>query len=314
MNDCIARRGHDFNLLDPICLPVTPGMDVVGQVVEVGDQVTEFGPGDRVATLVKSGGNARYISVPASSLVKVPRNLSSDEAVCMVSVYMTAYKCLRMISTAENGSGLSLKGKKVFVVGGGDPVAQALVHLCNKAKASKIYVSAPSSLHNFVKSSLRATPVLLEESEWPDKVKGEMDFVFDGRCANVSASKACLNNEGKLVIFGMASMLNDREMGVLGAPMSARMTKMNNGLRWSTQSLDLWESFQKDPKAYKTNLADLFQLLKWQKIKPPIAGRVGLSQVAGAQDIIESMEVRGVIVCLPWKRTLPGRNKNKNRS
>lgn len=250
VNDCLMRRGFDFDVLDPVCLPATPGSDVVGTVVEVGENVEGFKPGHRVACLVKSGGNARFISVPASSLVPVPKVVDSAEAACMISTYSTAYKCLKMVSSNDE-PGLSLKGKKVLIVGGGDPVAQALVHLCNKAKAKKIFVSAKESRHLYIRTHLRATPISLDESEWPEKIKGEMDFVFDGRSANAGAAKACLNQDGRLVIFGMSSMLNEREIGAFGAPMSARMTKMGNNMRWSTQSLDLWESYKSDPDGYK---------------------------------------------------------------
>ena len=49
----------------------------------------------------------------------------------------------------------------------------------------------------------------------------------------------------------------------------------------------------------------LFQLLKWNKIKPHIARRVTLSEVVKAHVKLEGGKVRGILVCLPWKRVSP---------
>jgi NADPH:quinone reductase-like Zn-dependent oxidoreductase len=248
------RRGFDFSLLDPVCLPATPGSDLVGQIIQCGSRVEGFKPGDRVAALVKSGANARYISVPASSLVFVPKGVSSDEAACMVSIYATAFKAIKMV--CDDGSDFSLKDKKVVVVGGCDPVGQALIHLCKKAKASVVYATFPSNRKSSVSRSSGVKPLSADAAEWPDEVKGKMDLVFDGESNDISGSKSALNGQGKLVIYGMSAMLRVEEMGVFGAPMSAHLARMENSMRWSTQTLDIWESFQNDPKSYKVSSRD----------------------------------------------------------
>lgn len=251
INDCLMRHGFDFSLFDPVCLPATPGSDVVGQIVQCGSKVEGFKPGDRVAALVRSGANARFLTVPASSLVTVPLMVSSEDAACMVSIYATAFKALKMV--CEEGQS-NLYDKKVVIVGGCDPVGQALIHLCKKAKASKIYVSAPSARHGSIRKSLGIIPLPASASEWPEEVKGEMDIVFDGECGNVDGSHAALNEQGKLLIYGMSAMLRDEDMGLFGAPMSAHMTKLGNNMRWRTQTLDIWDNFQKDPASYKVCL------------------------------------------------------------
>ena len=44
-------------------------------------------------------------------------------------------------------------------------------------------------------------------------------------------------------------------------------------------------------------------MLKWQKIKPNIAKRVALPEVAAVHERLESGDVRGTVVCYPWKKT-----------
>jgi hypothetical protein len=58
---------------------------------------------------------------------------------------------------------------------------------------------------------------------------------------------------------------------------------------------------------YQLDLEILFHLLKKRFIKPHIAKRNALSEVAEAQASLEKENARGEIVCLPWKRLGPGK-------
>jgi hypothetical protein len=48
-------------------------------------------------------------------------------------------------------------------------------------------------------------------------------------------------------------------------------------------------------------LVSLFQLLKWNKLRPHIAKRIALSDVPFAHGKLETGEVRGCVICMPWK-------------
>jgi len=59
-------------------VPYTPGVDVVGEVVSVAPDVTEFGLGDRVfgvLPVLSDGGYAEFAAAPASALVPLPHGL-----------------------------------------------------------------------------------------------------------------------------------------------------------------------------------------------------------------------------------------------
>src|SRR5580765_2552436 len=53
-------------------LPITLGSEAAGVVEEVGADVTEVSPGDRVAYVMARGSYAEYAVVPAAQLVKIP--------------------------------------------------------------------------------------------------------------------------------------------------------------------------------------------------------------------------------------------------
>jgi NADPH:quinone reductase-like Zn-dependent oxidoreductase len=298
LNDCLLRRGHCFDVVHPTTLPMTPGHDVVGKIAAVGSNVKDYKEGDRVAALIRTGGNARYASVPADSLVRVPHNVDSAEAACMVSIFTAAYQSMKLVTT--HGPMFSLMGKKVLVIGGMDGVGQAIIQMCNKARA-EIYATAPQRRHTYVKMVLGATPLPEESAAWLREIEGDMDVVFDGQTGDgMDAASKALKPDGELVCFGFSSMLKE-EMGVFGAPLSAHINKWRSKLVCPKQ-VDIWESYQHDPDQFKKNLTSLFQLLKWNKIRPHIAKRVALSEVAFAHTKLETGEVRGNVVCLPWKR------------
>lgn len=297
MHDCLMRRGICFSVTDPVCLPATPGMDLVGTIVTVGEQVQDFKVGDRVAALVRTGGNARYCVVPQQSLVIVPRYLDASEAVAMVSVYMAAYQSL-MISAAV------IEGSTVLVTGAGmGPVEQALIQLSLRAGATQVYCTAPDRHHRYVRSVLGATP--LPTNQWLPIVEEKMDVVFDSLCQDgFESSFKALKNTGTLVCVGMSSLLQNEPMGAFGAPLSAFWARTKAQYFMSrTHFYDVWESFKSDPKKFKADLATILDLLNKREIKPHIAKRIALADVQGAQTILEvGPQPRGIIVCLPWRR------------
>lgn len=241
-------------------MPATPGSDVVGTIKEIGSSVPgQWKRGDRVAALIRTGGNARYAVVPSSSLVHVPENLDAADAVCMVSIYMTAYQSLKMTLTPEEKKGAKpLEGKKILVVGGAGPVGQALVNLSLKAGAAEVYATGPKDRHKYMKSVMGAKPLGYEPEEWLPKVKGEMDYVFDGSCQDgYNSSHEALKANGKLVTVGMVALLNREEPGLFGAPLSAFMTDAKAALFMSqTQKYELWSSFQNDPETFKVRIVN----------------------------------------------------------
>lgn len=274
-------------------------MDVVGSIVDMGNEVKDYKIGDKVAALVRTGGNARYISVAASDLVTVPRACDDAEAACIVTTYMTAYQSLRLATD----NSIDLKKKRVLITGGMEPVGQALIQLCFRAGAAEVFAVAPENRHRFVRIVLGAKPLSVDAECWPDTIKGGMDVVFDGTCYdNFESPNAALGEEGILVSFGMSALLNRESAGFLGAPMSAYWAKLKNNMSSRSTSYEIWDSFKTDREAYKLDLEILFHLLQKRFIKPHIVRRVTLSAVAEAHHSLEEETARGEIVCLPWKR------------
>ena len=256
-NDCLIRSGFSFNLINPTSLPATPGSDVVGNIIKLGKKARQFQVGDRVACLVRTGGNARYISVPQEDLVEVPRSCDSAEAACMVSTYSSAYQALRIVTNDE----FTLNDKTILVTGGIEPIGQALIQLCARAGAQEIYATAPVHRHRYVKSVLGAKPLPMQPDEWLETTKGSMDIVFDITCHDVQESpRASLKSDGVVVSIGMSALMRKEKQGVFGAPISAYWEKLKGQLLPNTKSYEVWKSFNDDKDAFKVRILGWFRL------------------------------------------------------
>src|SRR5215813_7068510 len=103
----------------PTPLPFVNGQEAAGVVTEIGSEVTNVKPGDRVAYTSALGSYAEFAAVPASRLVKIPAELDFEQAAAAMLQGMTAHYLLHssyplkkdetaLIHAAAGGVGLLL--------------------------------------------------------------------------------------------------------------------------------------------------------------------------------------------------------------
>ena len=91
--DLLQRRGHYPEPGAPRPHEI-PGMELSGRVAAVGDQVTEWSPGDEVMAIVSGGGYAERIAVPERQLMRVPAGIAVADAAAIPEVGITAHDAL----------------------------------------------------------------------------------------------------------------------------------------------------------------------------------------------------------------------------
>ena len=189
-----------------IPLPFTLGVEMCGEVVEVGPGVAGFTPGDRVIgdTALPAGAFAEYALMDASAALPAPRALDDAEAAPFYVTYETCWLGLhRRARIAEGetllvhaaaggvGTGAIQIGKAagahvIGVVGGPDKVALA------KEVGADVVIDR--SEEDFVTVVKEVT-----------KGKGA-DVIFDPVGGDVFAkSTKCVAFEGRIVVVGFAS-------------------------------------------------------------------------------------------------------------
>lgn len=140
------------------------------------------------------GTMADYVWVPERNLVPKPAQLSFQEAACLPTAWLTAYRMLFTVSPAAPGS-------TVLVQGAGGGVATALVSLASAA-GYRVWVTSRSEKKRRLASELGAAEVFDAGARLPERV----DVVFDsvGEATWAHSLKA-LKPGGAVVTCGATS-------------------------------------------------------------------------------------------------------------
>src|SRR4051794_14053667 len=147
------------------------GYDVVGEIDQLGDDVSGFQLGDRVADMTVLGSNAAYRTLRADHLTRVPAGVDAAEAAALILGWTTAYQLLHRVARVE-------RGQRVLVHGAGGAVGQALLAL--GAMAGLELWGAARAAHGAVIRELGATPIDYRREDFTRVLPGGFDVVFDG--------------------------------------------------------------------------------------------------------------------------------------
>ena len=157
-----------------------------------GDETLD--PKRSLLSEVHNGTHAEYVTVPAYNVIDKPDFLSFEEAACLPTAWLTAY---RMLFTK---SGLQ-KGDTVLIQGAGGGVATALIQLAHAAGFITWVTSREEAKREYAKS-LGADEVFESGARLPGKVDAVMESVGE---ATWSHSMRSLRPGGRIVICGATS-------------------------------------------------------------------------------------------------------------
>lgn len=119
----------------PVEMPFTPGGEVAGIIIAIGNEVESFSVGEEVIALTKTNGYAEYVRVNEDFLVSKPQNLSFVEAASIGINIGTAQSVLFAAGNLK-------EGQTVLIQGGAGAAGSAMVQM---AKAAGAYVLATAS-------------------------------------------------------------------------------------------------------------------------------------------------------------------------
>ena len=97
--DVSSRKGTN----PPAAFPWTPGREASGEVIAVGDGVTEVAVGDRVAYAMHTGSYAEQQAVPAWLLVHIPDDMDFETGAATLLQCMTAHFLVNDIAPLHAG-------------------------------------------------------------------------------------------------------------------------------------------------------------------------------------------------------------------
>jgi NADPH2:quinone reductase len=189
----------------PLPLPYVPGLEGAGRVAAVGEGVTEFSVGDRVAWAEAPGSYADRVLVPAAKAVAVPDGVSDETAAAVLLQGMTAHFLVNDTHTVWPGETILL-----HAAAGG--VGLLLTQLAAAAGAGVIGTVSTAEKEELARAAGAAAVIRYSEVDdlagtVRELTGGEgVPVVYDGvGRTTFDASLASLRRRGLLVLFGASS-------------------------------------------------------------------------------------------------------------
>jgi NADPH:quinone reductase-like Zn-dependent oxidoreductase len=281
---------------------IVPGSNAVGVVHHCSPSAEEAGvkPGMRLAAILQPGGsNARYFSMPASEVLPVPRHLDAADIASVMTSYLPAFQALhhgrvRPVRYSRN----CLEGRRVFIVGGAQVVAQAAFRLAQFAGATEIYVSAPLQVMSHLRKQ-NAIVVGEHPNEWFEYMEQNMDIVIDFQFPNhFSEVRKMLARKGRLVCCTPSNWYKDNKWW-------SDLSQILECLQVSSVKRATLFDFRENYKNYRYELKEdqqfLLTALNRRHIRPDIDRYVKLADIPDLHRELETTPATGSIICEPWR-------------
>jgi NADPH2:quinone reductase len=267
--------------------PFGLGLEGAGAVLEVGEGVTDFAPGDRVAWMDGQGSYADQVVIKAERAVPVPEGMDEDVAAAallqgvtaqylVVSTYPLKAGDTALIHAAAGGVGLLLtqlaKAKGARVIGTVSTVDKE--KLARAAGADEVirYTEA-----DFVEETRRLTDGRGVEVVYDSVGK----TTFDG-------SMACVTRRGMLVLFGASSgPVPPVDPQRLNAAGSIFLTRPKSGDHTVTT------------EELRARAADVFAGISDGALSVRIGGRYPLSSARTAHEDLQGRRTTGKLLLVP---------------
>ena len=283
-------------------LPRTPGGEIAGRIVEVGDGIKDWQPGDRVAVqsnlfcgeceycqrgeesfclraemlgIERDGGFAEKTVVPARALTRLPEGVDFDTSAALTLAGSTAMHMLTDRAHVKAGDW-------VLVIGGASGVGSAAIQIANGLGAHVISTGSTDAKRKLAQQLGAECVVDSTDAKWPAEVrrltgKRGVDIVIEHVGGDVLVKCFdCLARGGTIVTCGATA--------------------------GRAVTLNLWPLFVKQQSligSYGRNRADLCATLDWAakgKLKPMIHSAFPLERAAEAFTALRSRSVLGKVV------------------
>lgn len=279
---------HRTGLYPLPSLPATPGMEGVGIVEAIGEDVTEVEVGDRVAYAgLPAGAYAQVRRIPADRLVKLPDPISAQQGAAMMLQGMTAryllYGCYRV-----------KRGDTILIHAAAGGVGLIVCQWAKHLGATVIGTMGSSEKAELARSFGCDESILYDKEDFVSRVKeitrGQgVDVVYDSvGQSTFMKSLDCLKPMGMMVSFGQASgPIPSFDLGILAAKGSLFLTRPSL-INYTAKREDLLAHAQ-----------DLFDVVEKGAVNIEVNQRYPLAEAANAHRDLENRKTTGSTILIP---------------
>lgn len=194
--DALQRAGK--YPMKPGMSPI-PGLEVAGEVVALGDGVTEFGLGDKVCALTNGGGYAQFCAVPAGQALPIPEGMDWIQAAAVPETFFTVWANLFGLGDAHTG-------QRVLIHGGTSGIGTTALMLCREF-GIQAFATAGSADKCAAIAKLGAEPINYREQEFAEVIAQQTDGQGVDVILDIMGGSYLNNNLKALAMDGHLVML-----------------------------------------------------------------------------------------------------------
>lgn len=275
--------------------PFVPGMEVVGEVVEIASDVDPaMAPalGERVLANVGFGGFATQAVVRADRVVRLPDTLTTGQAASFLQSYLTGWFALTRRAHLSVQQRAANADKWMLVLGAGGGVGLAAVDI---GVALGLKVIAAASQQDKRELALARGAIAALDSV-NDDVKerakeisgGGVDFLYDPVGGELGETcLRALGEDGQYLVIGFVG-------GIPKLPANQVLLRNRRvvGVDWGA-----WAG--RHPQENAAMLTEILELIAAGSLSPVEPARYPLSRAADALDDLEARRVAGKVVLVP---------------
>lgn len=276
VNPLDAKRRSGARPMPPITEPRRVGFDGAGVIEALGDGVTGFAIGDRVAVHDGDGTYASHIVIAASKLDALPDAVTAAEGAALGIPIGTAYQCVRSLDVRP--------GDVLLVHAGSGAVGQAVIQFAVDAGATVIATGSPAR-HDQLRE-LGAIPVAYGEG-LADRVRAALD----GR--EVTVALDCIGTDEAIEVSKQLVADHDRIATIVRGPDAADL-----GIRAFSGGSP--EPLTDEQVAWREEAIGVaISLIEKGDFQIELGAELPLAEAAQAHRLIEDHAAHGKITLVP---------------
>ena len=274
--------------LYPIKLPSGIGLEAAGKIDEVGSNVTELNKGDNIAyASVPLGAYAQQRIIPAKIAVKLPEGISHELAATLMTKGLTTNYLITKTYKLKAGETVLFHAAaggvgQIFAQWANSIGAKVIGTVGSDEKIKIAQENGYSNVINYTKNDFAKEVMKITNNEG-------VPAVFDGVGKETFlGSLACLKIRGMMVSFGNASGPLD--------PVNVPKDIQPKGLYLTRPSIGQYFTNRKE---LQTGADQIFEKVKYGKIKIKIFRKYRLADAKQAHADLESRQLNGPVILIP---------------
>ncbi|XP_011313671.1 synaptic vesicle membrane protein VAT-1 homolog-like [Fopius arisanus] len=318
--DVMTRRGVTDSTPKP---PFILGSECAGDIEAVGEGVENFQVGDRVVALPEHKAWAELAAVPATSVFKIPDNMSYLDAAAITMNYTVAHILLFDVACLT-------PGKSLLVHSAGGGVGQAIIQLAKTVKDVTIFGVCGKLKHEELKAQNTIDHLLERGTDYcsevrkisPEGVDIVLDCLYGEEC---NKGYSLLKPMGKYVLYGSSNLVTGETKSFFSVAKSwwqvdkvAPIKLFDENKTISGFNFRHLMHRQGGDEFVKKAIDQVFALWDTGAIKPKIDSTWALEEVTEAMQRMHDRKNIGKIVLDPSvppkpKPTTPAKGKGKEK-